>query len=65
MFTSRRISLLSMYTINILDKLTVNLTAKELLKFHDDLTQFLNDNYHNLTKELEDELDTITKAKDF
>ena len=54
-----------MYTINILDKLTVNLTAKELLKFHDDLTQFLNDNYHNLTKELEDELDTITKAKDF
>ena len=53
------------YTIKILDKLTINLTATEVLKFHDDLTQFLNDNYHNLTKELEDELGTITKAKDF
>ena len=51
------------YTIKILDKLTVNLTAKEVLKFHDDLTAFLNENYKEITKE-EDILDTITKASE-
>ena len=53
------------YTIKILDKLTVNLTATEVLNFHNDLTVFLNENWTQLTKDRDQEeemLDTITKA---
>jgi hypothetical protein len=38
-------------TINLPSGMNVEMTPKELLKFHDDLTKFINDNYEALNKD--------------
>lgn len=39
------------YNIPLANGLSIEMTADEVLKFHDDLTVFINDNYEALTKE--------------
>ena len=39
------------YPIKITDTVTVELTAEQFMKLHDDLTDFYNENFDELTSE--------------